>query len=525
MFYFSIHEHRTWIWFGMNTLVARATRGRPAGRFGIGLVLLSSAACSLAPSPAEVPAVDRMPGSYAGDAEATRPESADVISWWRTFEDGTLNALVGAALDSNLDIREAVARIEEVRAQYRIARSPLFPSVTAGADASRFSQPANAGQFGAIFGGDGGDNDPNLPDRPTRFTFSTFGASIGAAYELDFWGRLNSGRRASYADFLATGADAKTVEISVAAETIAGYFELRELVAREAILTEVVDILTERLELTEDRYQRGVVTSIELYQIQQDLNATRSGLPLLGSQITASRGRLAVLLGRYPQEVEALIAGEELPVVSLDPIPAGLPADILAARPDLVAAAFRLEATRQRVGERRAARLPSINLTGSTGTQSADLSDIVRADQWFTNFVTSLTAPIFSGGRLKADQEAAEARYEQEAARYARSVLTAFQEVDAAIAGFNAQRERKLVLDEQLTVAEASADAALLRVEQGVGDYVGYLDALRTVLNVQDTQASAERELATARLNVHRALGGNWISEPADEQDSEGDLR
>lgn len=506
----------------MNMFSARA---RLPGRLCASAVVLCATACSLAPSPAEIPAVERIPQSYADSTPAESRDSTGQMSWWSTFEDGTLDALVGAALESNLDIREATARIEEVRAQYRIARAPLFPSITAGTDASRFSQPANAGQFGAIFGGDGADDDPNLPDRPNRFTFSTFGVSLGAAYELDFWGRLNSGRRAAYADYLASGADARTIQISVAAETIAGYFELRELVARETILTEVVDILSERLSLTEDRYQRGVVTSIELYQIQQDLNATRSGLPLLGSQIVASRGRLAVLLGRYPDELEPLLAGAELPLVSLDPIPAGLPSDILVGRPDLVAAAFRLEATRQRVGERKAARLPAINLTGSTGTQSSDLSDLIRADQWFTNFVASLTAPIFSGGRLKADQEAAEARYEQEAVRYARSVLTAFQEVDAAIAGFNAQRERKLVLDEQLAVAESSAAVALLRAAQGVGDYVGYLDALRTVLNVQDTQASAERELATARLNVHRALGGNWIAEPAEAQDSEGDLR
>ena len=518
-------EHCTLIWFHMNTHSERVPGAHVLRLVGAGLIVLSVVGCSLAPSPTQIATVDRMPDSYAESPEPSDPDSAEKISWWRTFEDRTLDKLVGAALASNLDIQEAVARIEEVRAQYRIARSPLFPTVTAGTDASRFSQPANAGQFGAIFGGgDGEGADPTLPERPSRFTFSTFGASLGASYELDFWGRLNSGRRAAYADYLATGADAKTVEISVAAETISGYFELRELVAREAILTSVVEILTERLELTEDRYQRGVASSIELYQVQQDLNAIRADLPVLDSQITASRGRLGVLLGRYPQEVEPLLAGDEFSVISLDPIPAGLPADILTARPDLVAAAFRLEGTRQRVGERKAARLPSINLTGSTGTQSSDLSDIVRADQWFTNFVASLTAPIFSGGRLKADQEAAEARYEQEAARYARSVLTAFQEVDAAIAAFNAQRERKLVLDEQLSVAEASADAALLRVQQGVGDYVGYLDALRTVLNVQDTQASAERELATARLNVHRALGGSWIPEQADTQDSEGDL-
>ncbi|HAT37129.1 MAG TPA: hypothetical protein DCS75_01455 [Gemmatimonadetes bacterium] len=485
-------------------------------------IALVSAACSLAPPPVEVSVVDRMPNGYTTADSALVQDSSVSLSWWEAFEDQTLDALVVAALESNLDIQEAASRIEEVRAQYRISRSSLLPSLTAGTDASRFSQPANAGQFGAIFGDSSeGASDPNLPERPDRFTFSTFGVSVGTAYELDFWGALGSGRRAAYADYLAVGADAQTVEITVAAETISGYFELRDLVTREVILTEVVDLLTERLTLTEDRYQRGIVSSIELYQIQQDLNATRSGLPLLGSQIVSARGRLAVLLGRYPHEVDPMLTGVGIPTINLKTIPAGIPARILSRRPDLAAAAFRLEAARQRVGERKAARLPSINLTGSTGTQSAELTDIIRADQWFTNFVASLTAPIFSGGRLKADQEAAEARYAQEAARYAQSVLTAFQEVDAAIAGFDAQRRRKSVVDEQLRAAEASAAAARFRVEQGVGDYVGYLDALRTLLNVKDAQSSAERELATARLQVHRALGGTWVSESTNTHDSE----
>jgi multidrug efflux system outer membrane protein len=496
----------------------RTTRIRPERALTVAVVLATG--CSFAPEPVAIPAVSAIPDRFG--EEGTSTEAAAALRWWSTFEDETLDLLVSSALDSNLDIREAISRVEEIRAQYRIARSPLFPSVTLGTDASRFSQPANAGQFGAIFGGEDGENDPDLPARPDRFTFSTFGVSLGAAYEVDFWGRLGSGRRAAMADYLASDSDARTVEITVAAETIAGYFELRELIARREILTEVVDILGERLSLTEDRYQRGIATSIELFQIQQDLNATRSGLPLLDGQIAASRGRLAVLLGRYPEELQQLLNGEAVPSVSLEPIPSGLPSEMLAARPDLRAAAFRLEASRQRVGERAAARLPSISLTGSTGTQSSDLANIVRADQWFTNFVASLTAPIFAGGRLEADQQAAQARYEQEAARYARSVLTAFQEVEASIAGFNAQRERSLVLDEQLNVAEASAEAALRRVEQGVGDYVGYLDALRTVLNVQDTRASAERELATARLDVHRALGGNWVAEPTHDQESTG---
>ncbi len=474
------------------------------------LLVVAAGGCSFTPEPLAVAPVESMPESFSveevsGDLQST--------SWWSAFGDPQLDRLVDEAVSSNLDIREAVGRIEEVRAQYRIARSALFPTAQIGGDFTRIDQPANSGQFGAIFGGDEGGSGGALGERPDRFSFETFGASLGLAYELDFWGRVRTGRNAAMADALATAADFETVRISVAAETIAAYFQLRELSARQSIRQEQIDLLAERLSLTDDRYRRGVVTSLELYQIQQDLNSTRALLPLLDSEISATRGRLAVLLGRYPQELDEVSLDEGAPEVRTDPMPAGLPSTLLQNRPDLRSAALRLEAARQRVGERAAARWPSISLTGSAGQQSSELSDLLRPGQFFTSFVTSLTAPLFAGGRLRADQEAAEARYEQEAARYATAVLTAFQEVDAGLALFNAQRERRLILDDQLVAAQASADTQLRRLELGIGDYVAYLDAIRTLLNVEDTRATAERELAEARLAVHRALGGSWIAE------------
>ena len=125
--------------------------------------------------------------------------------------------------------------------------------------------------------------------------------------------------------------------------------------------------------------------------------------------------------------------------------------------------------------------------------------------------MTSLTAPIFAGGRLSAEESAARSRYQQEAARYARTLLTAFTEVEASLAAFDAQRERHAILAEQAYAAEASAENQRRRLALGIGDYVAYLDALRQALNVQSTRVTAERELALARLNVHRALGGSWI--------------
>ena len=475
------------------------------------LALLLMAGCSFAPEPLAIAPAARLPDSYDTSPGRDGPET---VAWWTGFGDPVLNRVVDTAVAANLDIREAVARVEEVRSQYRIARSALLPGVQASADFSRTDVPANAGQFGAIFGeGEGdGDNPPDgVLDRPDRFAFETFGASLGFSYELDVWGRIRGGRGAALADLAATGWDLRAIEIGVVAETIGSYFEILELGRRTDILGEQLGLLEERLSLTQDRYDRGVVTSLELYQIQQDLNATRSQLPLLEAQLVDAKGRLAILLGRFPAEIDALMREGGLPQVSTDPIPAGLPSTLLSARPDVMAAAVRLEAARLRVGERRAARFPTLSLTGSVGQQSSELSDLVRADQWFTNFVTSITAPIFNGGRLAADEEAARARYEQEAARYARTLLTSFKEVETSLAAFDAQRQRHAILEEQAAAAEASAQNQLRRLELGIGDYVAYLDALRQSLNVENTRATAERDLALARLNVHRALGGSWI--------------
>jgi NodT family efflux transporter outer membrane factor (OMF) lipoprotein len=466
------------------------------------------AGCNFAPAPAEIAPVTRLPDAFA---ESTGTSRQDATAWWTSFGDPVLNRIVDTAIAANLDIREAVARVEEVRAQYRISNASIFPTVQASGDFSRSDVPANAGQFGAILGGGDDEAGPDAPTPPDRFSFETFGASLGFAYELDVWGRLRAGRSASIADLLATGWDLRAVEIGVVAETIAGYFEILELGRRSDILREQLDLLEERLALTADRYDRGVVTSLELYQIQQDVNATRAQLPLLEAQLTDARGRLGILLGRFPAEMDALLEADALPSVSTDPLPSGLPSTLLNARPDVVAASARLEAARLRVGERRAARFPVLSLTGSAGTQSSELADLVRTGQWFTNFVGSITAPLFNGGRLAADEAAARARYEQEATRFARTVLTSFKEVEASLAAFNAQRARHAILADQAAAARSSAENQLRRLELGIGDYVAYLDALRQSLNVENTRVTAERDLAVARLNVHRALGGSWI--------------
>ena len=198
---------------------------------------------------------------------------------------------------------------------------------------------------------------------------------------------------------------------------------------------------------------------------------------------------------------------------NLEPIPAGLPSELLRQRPDVAAAAQRLEAARQRIGVARAEQFPRFSLTGSGGRQSGDLSDLVQTSQRFWLFGGSLTAPLFNAGALRANVRASWARYEQQAAQYEKTVLTAFKEVEAALIAYQKQQERFAFLQEERDAARDNAEAQEQRFVRGIGDYLAYLDAQRNLVRVETSVVSAQRALAASRLAVHRALGGAWINE------------
>ena len=206
---------------------------------------------------------------------------------------------------------------------------------------------------------------------------------------------------------------------------------------------------------------------------------------------------------------------ESLAPASLaDPVAAGVPADLLFQRPDVRAAGLRLEAARFTIGARRAELLPSLSISGTIGVQSSEADGLFKVDQWFRNLLGNLTAPIFQGGRLRANVALAHAQFDQLAAAYGRAVVTAVHEVEAALAALANENRRHAFLTSQREEAEASVALQSERYESGVGGYTDYLDALRTLLNVESTLAAASRDLALARLAVHRALGGDWKAEP-----------
>jgi multidrug efflux system outer membrane protein len=447
----------------------------------------------------------------AGDttlpAAATDTARYDATRWWTAYDDPALTALVDTALAANLDLSVARARLDELAAQFRIARAPLFPSVTANAQGSYQNQPANTGIGGAIGGGQG----------PDRFEFTDYQATLGVSYELDFWGRVRSQRKAALNQYFATAADLQTARLSVISQTISTYAQIASLQRQVRLGQRTIDLLEQRVAVTEDRYSRGLLPSFQLYTVRQSLQSARAEQPDLERRLYEAQTRLATLLGRFAGAQRALLPDSVTAPLAPTSVPAGLPSDLLMQRPDVRAAARRLEAARQQIGAARANLLPSVSLTGTGGTQSSELADLVDPGQAFANFVGQLTAPLFRGGELRANLDAAEARYRQQTASYEQTVLTAFQEVKAALVAYNEQRRRLQEVQQQVETAEDAFETQRDRYERGIGDVLSLLDAERTLVQARTRLAGVRQAVLNARLALHRALGGSWTAAPPPE--------
>lgn len=507
--------------------VDRSFQPRPGARWSRGsglLALLVPAACSLAPSPETPAPVERLPAEYSAlEGEPTPAESWSPVRWWSSYGDPELDRLVDVVLEANLDLAEAIARVEEVRALAGIATADLLPALGGSADVTNSSNPTNTGfgrQIGELLGGGAGDSaaapgDTLRPPGPDRFSNTTWSTALNLSYEVDFWGRARNDRAAAIRDLRASEADLQSALLGVLSGAITSYYEVADLQTRVALTEEIVGVLEERVEQTATRYDRGLVGSFELYQVRQDLQNTAAGLPQLRTALQDARGRLAVLAGRYPGELAPVLGDPSLPTGALPDIPAALPADLLWQRPDVRSAGLRMEAARLRVGARRAELLPRLSLSGTLGIQGNEASELTDLSQWFRNLTAGLTAPLFQGGRLRASLGAQEARWDQQRAAYGRTVLTAVSEVETALARVRQEGDRFAFLRGQLEEAEASVDLQSRRYASGVAGYADYLDALRNRLTVQTILATAARDYALARLGVHRALGGTWIQELA----------
>ena len=439
-------------------------------------------------------------------------EPEEQLAWWESFGDPVLNRVVQSVLESNFDLATAVARVDQARARARIAVAARLPTLQASLGASGFDAPTNVG-LGAQLEqlGLGADTlaafNLALPDRLDQ---ETYAAGADFAYEVDFWGRHRNAALSAGAERLASEADYRAARIGVLVETVATYLEIIDLRRQRHLAAQTVDILGEWSTLAADRYERGVGDIRDVYAVRRSLHDARAAVPGLDARWADAEGRLKVLLGGDQHADLLAMLPDEMPPSTAAPVPMGVRAEALAQRPDVAAARQRLAAARFALGARRAALLPSLSLSGTIGLQSSDADDWFDPDQWFRNLSTNLLAPVFQGGRLRGNVALAESALDEATAAYGHAVLTATTEAETALAGLKANRHRAALVASFAEEARAEAALQEKRYESGVGDYATFLAAAQMDVGAKAARAAAERDLAYARLALHRSLGGAW---------------
>lgn len=432
---------------GLGEGVPVSLQDRPllaASVLGWGLLFVAgggSGGCALVsrpPAPDPVPeAAPELPADFA---ESPAAGSYQPQEWWRAFADPVLDEVVESVLASNLSMAEAVARVQQARTRARLADAAILPVVGTRAGVDTFDLPTNAA-IGAQL--DELGLDFPLPD---RLGLTTYSLSADFAYELDFWGRARHAALAAGSELLASESDLRAARIGILAETITAYFEIGHLRRQHGIVGRQLEVLAERERLVANRYERGLANSIELHRVRQALRSAQAGMPRIESQLAETESRLAVLLGGYRKDVAAILPDSLSPEPAGDPVLAGIPADLLLQRPDVQAVGHRLEAAGHAVEARRAALMPQLSLSGSIGLQSTDFGGLFDVQQWFTNLASNLLRPVFDGGRLASNVELAEARFDELAAAYGQTVVTAVNEVEAALAMLRNEGRRRVTL-------------------------------------------------------------------------------
>jgi NodT family efflux transporter outer membrane factor (OMF) lipoprotein len=438
---------------------------------------------------------------------AATDEAAPEQNWWTEFNDPRLSKLIDVALEQNYDLRAAAFRVDRAAAEARIAGADLQPQVGVGFNATR--QHQNPAAFGIP-----------IPGAEEGFTSSRLGLSLDVSWEVDLWGRLRAGARAAVAELQATQVDLAGARLSLSGQTAKAWFAVLEAQQQVELARDSVESFRDVAGEVRSRYKRGLRPAVELRLALSNLAASESLLELRLNQLENTTRQLEILLGRYP--AANLLEGQAAPAISPlpDPVPAGLPAELVSRRPDLVAAERRLAAADQRLVQARKSLYPQLALTGSAGQLSADFDDLLDGDFSVWSIAGNLLQPIFQGGRLRAGVSRADALNREAIELYTSAVLRAYAEVETARSAEQSLilRERKLAeTSEQL---EAALRLSEQRYRMGVGDYLTVLTSQTNLLTAESELISVRRGLLDNRVDLHLALGGGF--EANFEEEKEG---
>lgn len=433
-----------------------------------------------------------MPANWSGQKPAKAARPAQLSKWWQRLRDPQLNTLVEEAVTGNLDVATAKARIREARASYRQSAGTLFPSADGSASATRNKTAATAS------GGTASD------------AYSQYQAGFDASWELDLFGANRRSVEAARYGLDASEEELRSTLLTLVGDVASSYAQARGYQARIQLARRAAASQKQTAVLTRAMAQAGTATAADVAKAMGQASSTEADVPSLEAGYAEAVHRLAVLTGRPPSALnERLRRSAPIPTPRL-PIPAGIPADILLARPDVRMAERQYAQYTAKIGQAEAARYPSVSLTGDIDTSAFKLGDLGKNSSIGWSFGPTLSVPLFNAGQLKAAVEVAKAQRDQYFIAYRASVLTALEDVENALVSLRQERIRNGRL---ASSAKSYGDAARLErtlFKAGETSLLEVLDAERSLYSAEDDLLQSRIAIATDYIALNKALGGGW---------------
>jgi NodT family efflux transporter outer membrane factor (OMF) lipoprotein len=440
------------------------------------------------------PAVPAPPAyKEVGDWKPAQPNDQNLGGeWWKIFQDPQLDALELQVNVSNQNLKAAEAQFRQARAALRYNRADYYPTVTVAPSATRQRVSAHRPPPNSIFNGIS-ENDFVLP--------------FDISYQADVWGRVRKTVESSREQAQASAADLATVNLSMHADLAVDYFQARSLDAQEQLLNNTVTQYEQALQLTENRFQGGIASEVEVQQAKTVLQTTRAQAIDVGVLRAQFEHAVAILIGKPPAEFSL----PPLPLTAPPPhVPLGLPSDLLERRPDIAAAERRVASANAQIGVAKSAYYPSINLSASGGFESSSITTLLNGPSGIWSFGLSAVGTVFDVGRRRALTDQARAAYDSQVANYRQSVLNGFQQVEDNLAAVRILENEAKVQDEAVVAAQNSLNLSITRYKGGVTSYLEVITAQNAALTDEVSAVNIlGRRMANTVLLI-QALGGGW---------------
>jgi multidrug efflux system outer membrane protein len=448
-----------------------------------------------------------VPTQFPGAASSAPVMPAADIAAHEVFRDARLNRLVDVALANNRDLRTAMLNVLQTQAQYRISRSALLPGVQGSASATR--SESSFGSAALLSGGLGGFGTTGGASS-SSFTENSFSASIGVtSYELDLFGHVRSENAQALEQYFQNQEAQRAAQVSLVGQVATQYLTLRETEELLQLSKDTLAAVQSSYDLNKATFDAGASNELDLRQSEGQVESARIDVETFQRQLEQARNALQLLLGAsipadlppaQPFSDDAMVAD----------VPAGLPSDLIARRPDILQAEHALKAANANIGVARAAFFPTISLTGSVGVTSTQLSSLFKAGSGEWSFGPQISVPLFAGGHNVAELDVAKIETRLEVVAYEKAIQSAFREVADALVGVDSYA-RQITLEQSLIATQQRRlELATLRYRQGEDTYLNELAAQQDLFSAQQGLLQAQFNRLSAKVSLYQALGGGW---------------